>query len=292
MPTRRLVLRQRAAVFHPVGPLEDGRQRQACKGVATAVTGQGGCIDHLACAVGPAIRCHKHIDRGGGFAPFDTAIRKVKLRVGQRQEGHIGLAVLRYNHRCGSALCTAGQRCRKRGISGLIRYRCGQNLIGAAQQLQRDTRLRACCPKTADNHMQPVNAAKAGHSQIGHNEPLPRWPLIAVLFTLDRGFQNIDPRWLPRQRVAHRQAGGHIAVDLHPDRGSALPDFSADPARKPAFAPIGHRLAKVVALQGAQDVAIRHPKQRQIQIRGVHRFNRQSGIGGLRQNIGAPRKPG
>ena len=51
------------------------------------IAGKGGDIDRFPGAIGAPVSGHEDIDRGGRLTPFDPTVGKVKLWVGQRQEG-------------------------------------------------------------------------------------------------------------------------------------------------------------------------------------------------------------
>ncbi len=288
MPARPAILHQRAGIFDAIGTQQHGGQRQTFHRLGLRIAGKGGGIDGFPGAVGAPVGSQEDINRRRGFAPFHPTVGQVKLGVGHRQEGKVAVALFRHDHRRGRR---AGAK-RQPGIKADIALRIGlgrtQNLVRLAEEFNRHRLFRRRRAQRADEDMQPVNPAHRGQAKVGHDEPLPcRANLIGVHPRHGRT-QGIDAGRLAINRLAHRQAGGQVTVDLLLDAGIAMPDLGADLAAEIVFLIFHHRPAEIAVLRGPQQVAVGHPIQRQLQLFGVHRLNRDRGPRHTRQDIAAP----
>ena len=138
--------------------------------------------------------------------------------------------------------------------------------------------------------MQAINARHRGKPQIRYHKPLPARRHHIGINAGNRRFQGIDASRLALQRLVQRQAGGDIDVYILLDRTFTLPDFRTDLAREIIFLIIRHRGAEVAILQRTQQVTVGYAIQRQFQLFGVHRLNRDQGRARAWQNIAPARK--
>ena len=290
MPARAGILDQLARIFHPVRPRQDRGQRQAFYGGLLGVPGKRRDIDRLARAICAPVGGHEHIDRRRGLAPLDPAVGQVELRVGQRQEGNVGVALLDHHHGRGRPARAARQARVEDRIALIIGRRRAQHGVGAVQQFNRHARLGRSRPQRADHDMQPIHARQGGDPKIRHDEPLPARRHDIGVHARNRRFQRIDARRHPLQRVAQGQAGGDVLVDLLAHGGGAGPDLFAHSFGEGVFRIDLNRRSEIIVLDRPQQVAVGHAEQRQVQLFGVHRLDRQGDVGGVRQHIAPARE--
>ena len=290
MPARAGILDQLARIFHPVRPRQDRGQRQAFDGGLFGVPGKRRDIDRLARAICAPVGGHEHIDRRRGLAPLDPAVGQVELRVGQRQEGNVGVALLDHHHGRGRPARAARQARVEDRIALIIGRRRAQHGVGAVQQFNRHARLGRSRPQRADHDMQPIHARQGGDPKIRHDEPLPARRHDIGVHARNRRFQRIDARRHPLQRVAQGQAGGDVLVDLLAHGGGAGPDLFAHSFGEGVFRIDLNRRSEIIVLDRPQQVAVGHAEQRQVQLFGVHRLDRQGDVGGVRQHIAPARE--
>ena len=157
MAPRAQIVGHGAHIFHAIGPRQDRGQRQARQRGAFAVARQGGGMHRFTRAVRPPVGGQEHINRRCRRMPLDPAIRQVKLRVGQRQEGGV-LAHLRHNHGRGGAIGALDQPGIKARIAADIGGHRPQHFIRDRQQLQGHARLGGGVTQRPHEHMQPVHA--------------------------------------------------------------------------------------------------------------------------------------
>ena len=209
MSTCTIARGQMARVFHPVGSAQDSRQRQTGYGIGQRITGERGGIDDLARAIGSAIRGEEHINRRGGRAAFDPAIREIKSRIGQRQESQIGLALLG-DHEGRGGTCGAANETRiKATVPHSISDRAAQLIIGARQECQFHPFQSRCAPERLHEDMQPVIAFQRREPKIRQHKPLRRAFAVIDVFLWHTCRQSVDPWRLTGEDVAQRQPRRH-----------------------------------------------------------------------------------
>ena len=291
MPARAILGREVAGIFHTIGAHQDRGERQAGDSFGQRVARERSGVDHLARAVGPAIGGQKHIDGRRGRAALHAAIRQVKRRIGERQEGHIvARAAAHQHHRRGRPPSAAREAWGKHRVTHSVGHRRAENLIRARQK--RDLRAldAAGIPKTAGEHMQPVRALERGQPQIGQHEPLRRPWILVKRHALDPRGQRIDARRLIAEHISHRQAGRHGLVKLVLHLAHPGPDVGRDLLGEFRQLIIREGPPEIVILNGAQQVPVAHPAQGQLNLGKIHRLDWQGGVGGARQHICAARK--
>ena len=108
-----------------------------------------------------------------------------------------------------------------------------------------------------------------------------------VFGTGNRRRQHEQPRLFTTQRLIQRHARQHIGVQrLRHGRGP-LPDIGADLRRQIIVLIIPKGIAQQPLLQAAHDVAVIDAAQRQINLGGVHRLDRDRDVAQTGQHIGA-----
>ena len=166
MAPRPHVIGQGADVFHPVRPRQNAGQRQAFDGHLLGIARQCRDMNRFAHTVCATIRGHEYIHRRWGLCPLNPAIGQVKFWIGQRQEGLIGIAITRHNHRGGSAAYAVDQP----GIKQRVALRIGgggfQHLVCRRQKLHLDTGFGFRIAQGMDEYIQPVDTVHRGQPKV------------------------------------------------------------------------------------------------------------------------------
>ena len=162
-----------------------------------------------------------------------------------------------------------------------------QHPVGCGQQRHLYPILGRSGLQRPDKHMQPVHTGQAADTQIRQHEPLCCPRIVIGIGPRHGGGQCVNPGGQVANDVTHRQAGGHVAVQLLLYLTRALPDIFGDFFGKIAFFPTAQRAPEIAVLNGAQQVAVTDAAQFQIDRGQVHRFNRQARVIATRQNIAA-----
>ena len=292
MAPRARVISDRARVFEAVGAFQDRGQRQAFGGCRCAVAGKCRRVDGFAGAVGPPVGRQEHIDGRCRLASRDAPVGKVELGVGERQEREIVGPVAHRDEGGGGAAGAARQPGIEAGIAGGVGRGVAEHRVRAAEKLHLRAGLGRGRREAAHEDMKPVHARHRGQTEVGHDEPLPGRGHVIGIGAGGCGAERVDAGRAPRDGLAHRQAGGHVAVDLHRDVGGAVPERLAHVAGE-AFLGIGlHRVAEIAVLDGAEHIAVGDRVKREVERFGVDRLHRDRRPAGARQHVGAPRKAG
>ena len=291
MPARDPAVRDQPRMFHPVGARQRRDQRQPLDRQHRRVAGQGGDMDHLARAIGAAVGCQEHVHRPRRRAPLDPAVGEIEGRIGQREESEVIRAVPRQHQRGLRRPRAARQAGGEAGPAVRIGRGRAQHLVRAGDQRQFDPFARRGVRQGTHVQRQPVRPLETGQAQVRQHEPLGRARLFPPVAVGVAGRQRVDAGGQARQNLAQRQAGGDIAVQLHPHLARAGPDLARDAVGEGVFLPCGQRAAEPALLHHAGQVAVRHLAQAQLDPGQVDRLDRDRRFGRFRQDIGAAREP-
>ncbi len=282
---------QHPAVFHPVRPHEAHRQGQALKRVHPAVAGEDRGVHRLARAVGASIGGQEYVDGGRSLVARHATVRQVELRLGQRQEGEI--VTLAHGHERRRA--AAGPR-GQAGIEAGMTLRVGRGMAddGVRARQKRDLRPldRGRVRKAAHDDIEPVRPAQARHAEIGDHEPLRRRRMVVGVKARHRRLQRVDARSEIAHHAVEGQQRGHVAVHFHRDIAGAGPDLLGDFRLQVLARPLVEGPPEIIGLDGADQVPVGDAQQRQVELFGIHRLDRDAALTHARQHIGAAGKAG
>ena len=292
-PACALILGQGAGIFHPIRTHQNGGQRHTGQRLCRAVTRQKRRMDHLARAIGTAVGRGKDIDRRGGGAPLDPAVRQVEFRVGQREEGHVLLcpgAKGGGDQRGGGAILAPGQPGVEMCDAVSVGLCARQHRVGTADQRHCHTRACGHIREAAHRDGQAIGAPIGAQAEIRDGKPLQCRGNIIGILAGNRRLQHIDARPQGARHILHRQAGGHVTVDGANDIGGAAPDHLCQIVGQILRGPGIQRAGKVILLEAFHQIAVRDPQEAQIEMFGIHRLDGQARILGAGQDIGPARK--
>ncbi len=284
-----LALGQHPGIFHPVRAIEHRRHRQALQRLDLRIARQRGDVDGLAGTVDPAIGGHEHVDRPAGILALDAPVGQVELGVCQRQERQVVTRFGGQQRRLRPA-AAPGQP----GIEADIAAVVGG---GGAQHRVRPRHQRHLHPgpgigrgQRADEDVQPLASRHRGQPQIRDHEPLRRRRAVIGIDAGHRGLQHVDSGLQPLDHLAQRQPGGDVLVQLGVQRALAGPDILGDLVTEILVLVIVQRLAEIVVLDRADQVAVRHPAQLQVDLGHIDADDRQRHLAGGGQDIAAAGK--
>ena len=295
-------LRHQPRVFHPVGAQHHGGQRQPVQRLRPVVADQDRGMRGLARAIGAPVGGDKDVDRRGGRAALDPPVGQVEFGVDQRQECAVGNGFAPpggggddRGFRGARAAGHPGVKARDALVVGARRRQHG---VPARDQRDLDPRTRRGIGQAAHRDGQPVGPRPAGQSQVRDHEPLRRGRAAVRGLARHAGGQRIDAGGQLAGGGAQVQPGGDLGVHRmgaaaggRGHVGLAGPDLVAHLRGKDFRLPVVQRRGKDLVAQRADDVAVRHPVQRQVHGAGVHGAQRQPLIPGRRQHIGPPAEP-
>ena len=290
MAPRHALVRHEAGVFDPVGPGQHRGQRHATYRLHLCVAQERRGVDGLARAVGAAVGGKEGIKRPGRRTPLDPAIREIKGRIGERQEGDVFVAALGGQQRRGGPAGAARQPGGKAHHAVSVGRGHPKRAVGPRQQRHLEPFERRRIRKPAGDHRKHVIPGQRRQPDIGEHEPLRRARLLVGIGPGHPRGQRIDPRRQIAHHLAHRQTRRDVGVEPVLDLAFSGPDLFGQFPGKALLGPGRKRAAEIVVLHGADQVAVRDPAQGQIDVSEVHRLDRQPGIGALGQHVGPARE--
>ena len=281
---------QMAAVFHAVGAPQHRRDRQTLQRPRLAVAGQGGGKDRLAHAVGAPVGGQKDVDGRRGRMPFHAPVRQVEGGIGQRQKGDVLRPPPRHQQRRCRSPCAPRQPRREPCEPRAVGHRLAQHGIGPADQAEPDARNGGGVRQGTHRDLHAVHPRPCGQPEIGQHEPLRCRRVVIGIAPRHRGGKHVDARRLPFERFRHRQARGHVGVEVVAHLSLPAPDLLREIGGE-LFVLVGRQGPSEIAFADRPDeVAIADAPQAQVQHIGVHRLHWQGGLRAARQDKGAARE--
>ena len=250
-------------------------------------------MHRLAGAVDAALGKHERIELGRCVAAGHAAIGEIERGVRQVEEGIIACAPRGDDEGRRLTAFTPCEARRERHGAVAVRRRGREHVVVARNQPDLDARQRVRRGERVHEGMNAVGGGIGGEPVIGHDEPL-RGPLaIAVVARHVGGFggEQIDAGLHLRHRLADRESGGDILVELLLDLELAAPHLFAlclGDVLEVVFVEIA---LEFPAGHVVEQVAVADPIDGDLEKRRIDRDERDALLARARQHIGLRGEP-
>ena len=228
MTAERVLAADDAPVLHPVGALDDERQRRAGDGIRGVVANERGEIDGLARSIDAALGIQEHVERARRRPAGDAAVGQVEAGAGQVDEGEVRVRHRRGQHARRQAAGAARHAGAEVRHAARVGDRLAEQFVVARDQLHGDAFERLRRFQRAGEDVQSVVAEQSRDADVGDDEPL-RGERLPVLLLAVRGLRrhHVDAGPALGQCVVDGEDRGHLVVERALHRHGAGPHLHA-----------------------------------------------------------------